>query len=93
MRILFTGGSGKVELYNIKYLLKSGHTIFNLHQFIFDPPRVMTRIAKIRKASEICDVMSVYVNYRELVSSRGVTSFDAFAHFAAILRLLQTGSQ
>ena len=93
MPILFTGGSGKAELYNIHYLLKSGHTILNLDQVIFDPTRFIIRIAKIREASEIYDVMSGYANYCELVSRASVTSFDALAHFAAILRLLRTGNQ
>ena len=90
MRILFTGGSGKAGRHCIDYLLNQDHRLLNLDLVDLKHPQVLTRLADISDAGQVYDVMSSYAHYDELEAGRGVPTFDAVVHFAAVPRMLFT---
>lgn len=90
MRVLFTGGSGKAGRHAIAYLIDKGHRVLNVDRVPLDHPDVDNRIADVTDAGQMFDVMASYAGYDELEPGRGVPTFDAVVHFAAIPRLLMT---
>ncbi|MEM8541937.1 MAG: NAD(P)-dependent oxidoreductase, partial [Pseudomonadota bacterium] len=88
MRIMFTGGAGKAGKHVIPYLIEHGHQILNIDLKPLDCPGVDNLIADITDSGQMFNAMTSYANFDELVPGKGVPSFDAIVHFAAVPRIL-----
>ena len=88
MRILFTGGTGKAGRHAIAYLLEQGHRVLNVDLAPLELDGVFNRIADITDAGQMYDVMTSYAWFDELGTGKGMPSFDAVVHFAAIPRIM-----
>ena len=87
-RIFFTGGSGKAGRHVIPYLLDQGHTVLNVDLTPLDHPGVDNLVADITDSGQVFNAMTSYANLAELEPGKGVPSFDAVVHFAAVPRIL-----
>ncbi|MGB3143906.1 MAG: NAD(P)-dependent oxidoreductase [Maribacter sp.] len=87
-RIFFTGGSGKAGKHVIPYLLDQGHQVLNVDLEPLDHPGVDNLKADITDSGQMFNAMSSYANLDELEPGKGVPTFDAVVHFAAIPRIL-----
>ena len=87
-RILFTGGTGKAGKHVVPYLLDRGHRVVNVDLKPLDHPGVDNLTADITQSGEMFNVMTSYANFDELEPGKGVPSFDAVVHFAAVPRIL-----
>ncbi|MEX0957355.1 MAG: NAD(P)-dependent oxidoreductase [Rhizobiaceae bacterium] len=87
-RIFFTGGSGKAGRHVVPYLLERGHRVVNVDLKPLDHPGVDNITADITDSGQMFNVMSSYANFDELEPGKGVPSFDAVVHFAAVPRIL-----
>ena len=88
MRILFTGGAGKAGRHAIAYLLDQGHRVLNVDLTPLEIEGVYNRIADITDAGQMYDAMTSYSFFDELGTGKGMPSFDAVVHFAAIPRIM-----
>lgn len=88
MRILFTGGSGKAGKHVIPYLLDQGHRVLNVDLVPLDYPGVDNLIADVTDSGQMFNAMSAYAGFDELEHGKGVPTFDAVVHFAAVPRIL-----
>jgi len=87
-RIFFTGGSGKAGKHVIPYLLDQGYRVLNVDLVPLDHPGVDNLQADITDSGQMFNAMSSYAGLDELEPGKGVPSFDAVVHFAAVPRIL-----
>jgi nucleoside-diphosphate-sugar epimerase len=87
-RILFTGGSGKAGRHVVPWLIDAGYEVHNIDLVPLDCPGVTNLIVDIADSGQVFNALSMHRDFPDLESGKGVQSFDAVVHFAAIPRIL-----
>lgn len=87
-RILFTGGSGKAGKHVVPYLLEQGYRVLNVDLTPLHHPGVDNLIADITDSGQMFNAMNSYAGLDELDLGKGMQTFDAVVHFAAVPRIL-----
>ena len=87
-RILFTGGSGKAGKHVVPYLLEQGYRVLNVDLTPLLHPGVDNLIADITDSGQMFNAMNSYAGLDELDLGKGMQTFDAVVHFAAVPRIL-----
>jgi nucleoside-diphosphate-sugar epimerase len=87
-RILFTGGSGKAGRHVVPWLIDAGHEVHNIDLVPLDHPGVTNLKADITDSGQIFNALTMHTDFSDLEHGKGVQSFDAVVHFAAIPRIL-----
>ena len=83
-----TGQPIHEKTHSVPYLLDRGHRVVNVDLKPLDHPGVDNLTADITQSGEMFNVMTSYANFDELEPGKGVPSFDAVVHFAAVPRIL-----
>lgn len=87
-RILFTGGAGKAGKHVVPYLLEQGYRVLNVDLTPLQHPGVDNLIADITDSGQMFNAMNSYAGLDELDLGKGMQTFDAVVHFAAVPRIL-----
>ena len=87
-KIFVTGGSGKAGKHLIPYLLEKGYSVVNADLV----PLLMDGVDNINldvtDSGQLFNALSGYANIPELKSGKGLESYKAVVHLAAIPRIL-----
>jgi nucleoside-diphosphate-sugar epimerase len=86
MRVIFTGGSGRVARYVVQELVKFGHEILNLDLTKLGDPDVHTMNCDLTDSGQVFGCLSTYMKLSEPFPSEPPRPPDAVVHFAALSR-------
>ncbi len=84
MRVFFTGGSGKAGRHAVAHLVEQGHNVVNGDLVPLGHPGVPDIRIDLTDAGQVFNALSEYAVMDELEAGKGVPTFDAVVHFAAI---------
>jgi len=89
MRVLFTGGSGKAGKWAIRHLLEQGHHVVNIDRLPsgLDCSELLIDLCD---SGQVIGAMSQFTDFAELDEGKGVPTYDAVVHFAAVARVMIT---
>lgn len=88
MRVFFTGGAGKAGRHVVPWLQAAGHDVTNIDLVRLDRPGVKSLHVDLTDAGQVFNAMLAYADYGDLDSGRGMRTYDAVVHFAAIPAIL-----
>jgi nucleoside-diphosphate-sugar epimerase len=89
MRVLFTGGSGKAGKWAIRHLQEQGHHVVNIDR-VPSGLNCSELLIDLCDAGQVIGAMSQFTDFPELDEGKGVPTYDAVVHFAAVPRVMIT---
>ena len=87
MRVFFTGGSGKAGRWSIQHLMAQGYRVTNADR-VPSGLDCSELLIDLCDAGQVIGAMSQFADGAELDEGKGVPTYDAVVHFAAIPRVM-----